>query len=77
MVSKKFFSEYDPNRTGQVTWDQYWAIKSSKLENELKDFPEMRGYKQSLEKECLELFKEYDKNTDGTITPGELESVWK
>ncbi len=74
---KKFFSEYDPNRTGKVTWNQYWAIKISNLEKELEGFPKMEGYKKDFEAECLKLFKKYDKNTDGIITPVELESFWE
>lgn len=37
----------------------------------------MKGYKENIEKQCLEIFKRYDKNKNNVITFDELESIWK
>jgi len=68
LFPETFFAEYDPKKTGRVTWDQYWGIERSRLEVELKDFPSKDAFIGFALKRAREAFNKYDKIPDGVIT---------
>ena len=63
-----FFEEYDPKKTGKVTWDQYWGIERNRLEKELENVPSKDAFISAALKRAREAFKEYDTIPDGIIT---------